>query len=81
MVERFGAVSISAAEHTPKETQIMLIVFGLLILWALSMYFYLPLPIIVLLFAAVATGVTLTAWTAINNRRLANAVVERDTKY
>jgi integral membrane sensor domain MASE1 len=59
----------------------MLIVFGLLILWILSMYFYLPLPIIVLLFAAVATGVTLTAWMAINNRRAAHAVIKQDSKY
>jgi hypothetical protein len=59
----------------------MLIVFGLLILWILSMYFYLPLPIVVLLFAAVATGVTLTIWVALNNRKQAHAVIERDSKY
>ena len=60
----------------------MLIVFGLLILWILSMYFYLPLPIVVLLFAALATGASLTIWTALVNRQRAQtAVIERDSKY
>jgi Flp pilus assembly protein TadB len=64
-----------------RKRNIMLIVFGLLILWVLSMYFYLPLPIVVLLFAAVATGVTLAVWVALNNRKQAHAVIERDSKY
>lgn len=59
----------------------MLITFALLILWLLSMYFYLPLPVVVLLFAALATGATLTVWVAINNRRQAQAIIERDTKF
>ena len=58
----------------------MLTVLGLLILWILSMYFYLPLPVVVLLFAALATGVTITVWSAFINRkqRLAH-VGEQDT--
>jgi hypothetical protein len=59
----------------------MLIVFGLLILWILSMYFYLPLPIVVLLFAGVATAGSLAIWTALINRQRAHAVVERDSKF
>jgi hypothetical protein len=60
----------------------MLIVFALLVLWILSMYFYLPLPIVVLLFAALATGVSLIVWTALSNRQRAQAtIIEQDTKY
>jgi hypothetical protein len=59
----------------------MLIVFALLILWILSMYFYLPLPIVVLLFAAVATGVTMTIWAALNSRRQVQAIIKQDSKY
>ena len=59
----------------------MLIVFALLVLWILSMYFYLPLPVVVLLFAAVATASTMAIWVALTNRqRTQSAVVERDTK-
>ena len=56
-------------------------ILALLILWILSMYFYLPLPIVVLLFAALATGTTITVWAAFINRkeRLAR-VGEQDTK-
>lgn len=59
----------------------MLTVLGLLILWILSMYFYLPLPVVVLLFAALATGITMTIWHAWMSRkqRLAT-VVEQDSK-
>jgi len=44
------------------------------------MYFYLPLPVVVLLFAALATGATITIWSAFINRkqRLAH-VGEQDT--
>ena len=59
----------------------MLIVFALLILWILSMYFFLPIPVVVLLFAALATGASLTIWTALNNRQRAQAIVERDSKF
>lgn len=63
-------------------SKIMLIVFALLILWILSMYFYLPLPIVVLLFAALASGISITAWMALNNRqRVHQTVVNQDTKY
>ena len=58
----------------------MLITLGLLVLWILSMYFYLPLPIVVLLFAAVATGTTMTIWQAWMGRKQRLATVgERDS--
>jgi hypothetical protein len=52
----------------------------LFVLWILSMYFYLPLPVVVLLFAALASGTAVTIWFALMNRkpRLAS-VGERDT--
>jgi membrane protein implicated in regulation of membrane protease activity len=59
----------------------MLIIFALLVLWILSMYFYLPLPIVVLLFAALATGTSLIVWTALSNRQRAQGIIEQDTKY
>ncbi|HET8887270.1 MAG TPA: hypothetical protein VFQ41_00095 [Candidatus Angelobacter sp.] len=53
---------------------------SLLILWILSMYFYLPLPIVVLLFAALATGTTMTIWNAWINRKQRLATIgEQDT--
>jgi Flp pilus assembly protein TadB len=60
--------------------KIMLITFVLLVLWILSMYFYLPLPVVVLLFAALATGTTMTIWQAWMGRkqRLA-AIGEQDS--
>jgi len=44
------------------------------------MYFYLPLPVVVLLFAALATGTTMTVWQAWMSRkqRLA-AIGEQDS--
>jgi hypothetical protein len=55
-------------------------VLALLILWILSMYFYLPLPIVVLLFAALASGTSVTIWTAwINRKQRLVRVGERDT--
>jgi Flp pilus assembly protein TadB len=58
----------------------MLIVLALLILWILSMYFYLPLPIVVLLFAALASGATITIWHAWMARKQRLATVgEQDT--
>ncbi len=55
-------------------------VLALFILWILSMYFYLPLPVVVVLFAALATGTTVTVWFAMMNRRRATeTVIERDT--
>ena len=57
----------------------MWIMLALLILWILSMYFYLPLPVVVLFFAALVTGTTMTVWQAWLDRkqRLAQ-VVEQD---
>jgi len=58
----------------------MLITVALFILWILSMYFYLPLPIVVLLFAALATGTTMTIWQAWMGRKQRLAPVgEQDT--
>ena len=58
----------------------MLITLALLILWILSMYFYLPLPIVVLLFAALASGTTITIWRAWMDRKQRLATVgEQDT--
>jgi len=58
----------------------MLITLGLLVLWILSMYFYLPLPVVVLLFAALATGTTMTIWQAWMGRKQRLASVgERDS--
>jgi len=58
----------------------MLITLALLVLWILSMYFYLPLPIVVLLFAALASGATITIWHAWMARKQHPATVgERDT--
>ncbi|HEY7405857.1 MAG TPA: hypothetical protein VIB39_20195 [Candidatus Angelobacter sp.] len=56
-------------------------VLALFILWILSMYFYLPLPIIVVLFAALASGATVTIWFAWSkrNQRL-ESIGERDAK-
>lgn len=55
-------------------------VLALLILWILSMYFYLPLPIVVLLFAALATGTSMTIWFAwMNRKQRLSRVVEQDT--
>lgn len=58
----------------------MLITLGLLVLWILSMYFYLPLPVVVILFAALATGTTMTVWQAWMGRKQRLATVgERDS--
>jgi len=63
-----------------RDLQIMLITLGLLVLWILSMYFYLPLPVVVLLFAALATGTTITIWQAWLNRKQRLATIgERDS--
>ncbi len=56
-------------------------VLALFILWIMSMYFYLPLPVVVVLFAALASGTTVTIWFAWSkrNRRL-ESIGERDAK-
>jgi membrane protein implicated in regulation of membrane protease activity len=56
----------------------MWILLALLILWIASMYFYLPLPVVVLLFAALASAASVILWTALNERRSRN-VVKQDT--
>ncbi|MGZ4830181.1 MAG: hypothetical protein ACXV5J_13740 [Candidatus Angelobacter sp.] len=44
------------------------------------MYFYLPLPVVVLLFAALATGTTMTIWHAWMSRKQRLATVgEQDS--
>jgi membrane protein implicated in regulation of membrane protease activity len=55
-------------------------ILALFILWVLSMYFYLPLPVVVLLFAALASAVSVTIWAALNDRRRRSAhVIKQDT--
>jgi len=44
------------------------------------MYFFLPLPVVVLLFAALVTGITMTIWAALMQRKQRLARVgEQDT--
>ena len=63
-----------------RDLQIMLITLALLILWILSMYFYLPLPVVVLLFAALATGASITIWQAwLNRKQRLAAIGEQDS--
>jgi len=52
----------------------------LFILWILSMYFYLPLPIVVVLFAALASGTAVTLWFAWGKRNHHLRVGEQDAK-
>ena len=64
-----------------RDLEIMLITLALLVLWILSMYFYLPLPVVVLLFAALATGASMTIWQAWMNRKQRLATIgEQDSK-
>lgn len=63
-----------------RDLEIMLITFVLLVLWILSMYFYLPLPVVVLLFAALATGTTMTIWQAwMGRKQRLEAIGEQDS--
>jgi len=64
-----------------RDLEIMLITLALLVLWILSMYFYLPLPVVVLLFAALATGASMTIWQAwmARKQRLAS-IGEQDSR-
>ena len=63
-----------------RDLQIMLITLALLVLWILSMYFYLPLPVVVLLFAALATGATITIWQAwLSRKQRLAAIGEQDS--
>ncbi|HET9283892.1 MAG TPA: hypothetical protein VFR24_18235 [Candidatus Angelobacter sp.] len=56
-------------------------VLVLFVLWILSMYFYMPLPVVVALFAALASGMAVTVWFALSNRnRRLGRVGEQDTK-
>jgi Flp pilus assembly protein TadB len=64
-----------------RDLEIMVITLALLVLWILSMYFYLPLPVVVLLFAALATGATMTVWQAWMARKQRLATIgEQDSK-
>ncbi len=54
-------------------------VLALFILWILSMYFYLPLPVVVVLFAALASGMAVTVWFALSQRGRRLSVAERDS--
>lgn len=56
-------------------------VLVLFILWIASMYFYLPLPIVIVLFAALASGMAVAVWFALlqRNQRL-ETVAEQDAR-
>jgi hypothetical protein len=55
-------------------------VLGLFILWILSMYFYLPLPVVVVLFAALASGMAVSVWFALEHRsQRLHSVAEQDS--
>jgi hypothetical protein len=56
-------------------------ILALFILWILSMYFYLPLPIVVVLFAALASGTSVAVWFALSSRsRNPRSIGEQDAK-
>jgi hypothetical protein len=56
-------------------------ILALFILWILSMYFYLPLPIVVVLFAALASGTSVAVWFTLSNRsRNPRSIGEQDAK-
>lgn len=55
----------------------MWIILVLFILWILSMQFYLPAPVVLILFASLISGATVTISFALARRRAA-AVAERD---
>src|SRR6476620_1110618 len=63
-----------------RRRSVMWTILALFILWILSMYFYMPLPVVVVLFAALASGTAVTVWFALlqRNNRL-QSVAERDT--
>ena len=44
------------------------------------MYFYMPLPVVIALFAALASGATVTIWFALSKRRL-GSIGNQDTKF
>ena len=55
-------------------------ILALFILWILSMYFYMPLPVVVVLFAALASGTAVTVWFAwLQRSQRLQSVAERDT--
>ena len=55
-------------------------VLALFVLWIASMYFYLPLPVVIVLFAALASGTAVAVWFALSqrNHRL-ERVAEQDS--
>jgi len=50
----------------------------LFVLWILSMEFYLPAPVVLILFAALVSGTTVTISFALARRRAAAAIIKRD---
>ncbi len=54
----------------------------LFLLWFLSMYFYMPLPLVVVLFAALVSGASVTIWSAWMRRRTGRtgSVIKQETK-
>ena len=50
----------------------------LFVLWILSMEFYLPVPVVLILFGALVSGTTVTISFALARRKAAAAVAKRD---
>lgn len=55
-------------------------IFLLFLLWILGLNAFLPASVLVILCAALGSGVAATLWFALSKRRLAKAVIDRDTK-
>ena len=55
----------------------MRIIFLLFLFWTLTLS--LPAPVLVILGTALGSGVAATLWFALGKRRLARAVIDRDT--
>lgn len=61
--------------------KILSVVAILFVLWILSMHFYLPLPVIVILYATLVSVTTLALWRAWMHRwDRTKGVVNQDTK-
>jgi len=55
-------------------------IFLLFLLWILGLNAFLPAPVLVILCAALGSGMAATLWFALSKRRLTKAVIDRDTK-
>jgi hypothetical protein len=53
--------------------RLWVVVILLFVLWLLSMHFYMPLPVVILLFAALVSTASMTVWLAVMERRARRA--------